>query len=243
MSLTLWIDGSEPVVLEPGQHLMCGRAPGPGELAADNTAVSREHVAIRAEADRWSISTVGRYAGVVVYDHETPSRIHVPRGVTDLPMPFASASVVIEIRQRRYPIRVEGTGAAGWSGAWRSIRDQEVAPAPNAATATETEWDEVRWQNRRNGRPLRWYQTLVAMCEPFFAQPPVEVVPSDAEIARRLGVSENMVQSNYIGQVRDALGFGSYSTQLRQTLVSVAISQRLVTVDDLRVLDEVPEPG
>lgn len=54
------------------------------------------------------------------------------------------------------------------------------------------------------------------------------MVRSDAELAARLGTTANVVQSRLIAEVRDALGFDRFTPQLRQTLVSVALSQGLV---------------
>jgi hypothetical protein len=40
-----------------------------------------------------------------------------------------------------------------------------------------------------------------------------------------------------VGDVKRQLGFESYTPHLKQTMVSIAISQRLVTAADLAVLD------
>jgi hypothetical protein len=98
-------------------------------------------------------------------------------------------------------------------------------------------WDEVRWKDSRTGKPLRWYQLLAAMCEPFLDGSPHPAVPSRAALAQRLGVSKKVVEGRLAAEVRDELGFDSYSERLSETMVSIAISQRLVTPSDLAVLD------
>jgi hypothetical protein len=79
---------------------------------------------------------------------------------------------------------------------------------------------------------------LVAMCEPSFGPTSPTTIPSDAELAERLGTTANVVSATYMKEVREALGFDKYEPSLRQTIVAVAIAQGLVTVDDLEVLDE-----
>lgn len=229
--------GDRPEVeVAVGHPLVFGRLPGPGQLALDDTRVSRRHGEIAATAaGTWTVTATGSHAGVAVYDHETPSRLHVPCGVGPVLVPFARASVVIEIEEQRHAFTVSAPGLAGWSGSWESVL--RATEAPVDPSVTQIGWDGVRGRDERTGRPLRWFQTLVAMCEPYFADPPEERVPTDDELARRLGTTKNMVQSRLIGSVRDALGFDTYTPQLRQTMVSIAISQGLVTAADLAVLD------
>jgi hypothetical protein len=171
----------------------------------------------------------------VIYDHETPSRLLLSRDVGPVVVPFASASVVIEVKLRRYAVTVDGPGAPGWAGSWASaIGDGVQAPAPGE---THIPW-EIRWKDPSTGKPLRWYQTLVAMCEPFLRNARDPLVPTNAQIAHRLGTSENVIGKRLMDVVRDQLGFDRYTPNLRQTMVSIAISQRLVTVADLSVLPD-----
>ncbi len=182
------------------------------------------------------MQATGTRSGLVIYDHETPSRLLLSRGVGPVVVPFASASVVIEIKLRRYAVTVEGPGAPGWAGSWAStIGAGAEPPAPGE---THMPWGDIRWMDPATGKPMRWYQTLVAMCEPFLRQVEGAAVPTDAEIARRMGVSVGSVRSNLVGDVKRQLGFESYTPNLKQTMVSIAISQRIVTVADLAVLPD-----
>lgn len=234
MAVTVQIGDRRPVSLSPGAQLVIGRDDGPGQVGADDRTVSRRHGVIAAADSHWTVQATGTRSGLVVYDHETPSRLLISRGVGPVVVPFASASVVIEVRLRRYSVTVQGPGAPGWAGSWASARTEwSDAPAPGE---THVPW-EIRWRDTSTGKPMRWYQTLVAMCEPFLLHVPDAVVPSDAQIAQRIGTSVNVIQSRLMGEVRDQLGFDRYTPDLRRTMVSIAISQRLVTAADLAVLD------
>lgn len=240
MELRASVEGRQAIVVGVGRSLEIGRNDGPGQIAVTNQAVSRRHGVIAFEGPGWSVTATGTQSGLVVYDHETPSRVHVPRGVGPVAMPFAQASVVIEVRQQRYPVTVTAPGLDGWAGSWASTLS--AAAGSGMRGATRPPWDGVRWRDERTGKPLRWYQALVAMCEPFLTVGGPDTVPSDSELARRIGTTVNVVQSRLMGEIRDHLGFQTYTSQLRQTMVAVAISQRLVTADDLTVLDVPSDP-
>lgn len=234
MTVTVQIGDRRPVPLSPGAQLVIGRDDGPGQVGADDRTVSRHHGVITAADKHWTVQATGTRSGLVVYDHETPSQLLISRGVGPVVVPFASASVVIEVRLRRYSLTVQGPGAPGWSGSWASARTEwSDAPAPGE---THVPW-EIRWRDASTGKPMRWYQTLVAMCEPFLLHAPDATVPTNAQIARRLGVSTSSVEKRLMEQVRNGLGFDPYGADPRRTIVSIAISQRLVTAADLAVLD------
>lgn len=235
MSVRVWVSDEGPLVLEAGEDLPFGREEGAAQLAPDDPTVSRRHGVIHASEGSWGVTATGSRLGLVLYDQETPSRLHVPRGAGPVAVPFARCSLVIESRHARHALTVHGPGAAGWTGAWSSVL---TGSADEDATGmTVSPWAGVRWRDGRSDKPLRWYRTLVALCEPYLSDPPEEVVRSDAELAARLGTTANVVQSRLIAEVRDALGFDRFTPQLRQTLVSVALSQGLVTRDDLLLLD------
>ncbi|WP_426571103.1 hypothetical protein [Aquihabitans sp. McL0605] len=235
MTVTVGVGEGRPLRLAHGGHLVIGRDAGPGQLGAEDRTVSRRHGIITAGEAHWTVEATGTRSGLVVYDHETPSRLLLCRGVGPVVVPFASASVVIEVKLRRYAVTVEGPGAPGWAGSWAStIGDGTQPPAPGE---THIPW-EIRWKDSTTGKPLRWYQTLVAMCEPFLRHVPDAVVPTNSQIAHRLVTSEKVIGSRLMDEVRDQLGFDRYTPNLRQTMVSIAISQRLVTVADLAVLPD-----
>ena len=244
MTVKVHVDERDPVVLRAGEELLFGRNPGPGKVSDDPT-VSGDHGVIAATEVGWTMAALGRFFGVVVYDTETPSRLHVPRGIGPLPIPFARAAVIIEAPGGRAAMMVEGGGFPGWQGSWGSVREEAASLVDAAGTsATEGAWADLRFEGPRR-QVLRWYQVLVAMCEPFLTSgatgdsaPPV---PTNGDIARRLGISTGMVGGTYIGQVRSALGFQNRVPQLRQSMVTVALAQRIVTQADLVVLDVTPD--
>lgn len=244
MDVVVTIEGERRFTLRSGERLEFGREEVEASITDGDRWVSRHHGTIAADERGWSVEAVGSRCGVVVYDTETPSRLHIARGVGPVTMPFAAAAVVVEARGRRHVLFVEGPGAPGWSGAWASVLGEtqgEGRVPPGLGTVGP--WEGVRWLDRRTGRPLRWYQTLVAMCEPFFATPPVEEVPTDAELADRLGTTAAVVRKRLMGELRDELGLDAEAPHVRRTIVAIAIAQGLVTRDDLRVLDEPGDPS
>ena len=235
MATEIWVEDRAPIRLESGEFLELGRFDGPGQLAANDVAVSRRHAIIGATEHGWTVQCTGSRSGLVVYDHETPSSIHVPRGVGPVVLPFAEASVIIEVQQRRYASTVHSPGLAGWAGSWASVLGE--GPDSLHPGSTRLPWDGLRWCDSRTGRPLRWYQVLVAMCEPFLLTPATAAVPSAAELARRLNTTANMVESKLVGDVRRQLGLAPHTPNLGRTMVTLAINQGLVTATDLSVLD------
>lgn len=234
MTVTVWVTDGQPVTVEVGAKLCFGRDPGPAQLAVDDPTVSRRHGFVHAFEGAWAVSSTGSRLGLLLFDRDSPSRLNVPVGAGPVTVPFEHCAVVIESRHTRHALIVHGPGAAGW----KTVRASVASDTPeDAAGRTLAPWAGLHWRDGRSRQPLRWYRTLVAMCEPYLAAPPVEVVPSDAALAQRLGTTTNVVQSRLISEVRDALGFDRFTPQLRQTMVAVALSQGLVTRADLDVLD------
>lgn len=230
--MTVVVDlGRGPLELASGDVLAFGREPGPGTIGADDRRVSRHHGDLEARADgTWSVTSRSERIGLVVYDHETPSRLHIPRRVGPVVVPFAHAFVVIEVEHSRHALEVTALGLDGWKGAWTSSHLSVTGGD------TELAWD-GDWGRTRHGQPRRWYQALVALCEPQLADPPDPRVPSDIEVADRLGVKPSYVAKRLMTDARQALAFDSFTPNVRQAMVSVAISQGLVTPADRRFLD------
>jgi hypothetical protein len=132
MTVTIEVGNRDPYGSLPGAQLVIGRDAGPGQLGAEDRTVSRRHGIITAAQDHWTVQATGTRSGLVVYDHETPSRILLSRGVGPVIVPFASASVVVEVRLRRYAVTVEGPGAPGWAGSWASAIGDGADPQPRA---------------------------------------------------------------------------------------------------------------
>lgn len=223
--------GRGAVQVPPGGVLAFGRNADDGLIGADDRRVSRHHGDIIAgEGGTWSLTSHG---GVVVYDHETPSRLHVPRGIGPVTIPFAKATVIIELRDTRHAFTVTSSGLPGWDGSWASVAAARV-PTPAGPDATELAWEPAFGRSRKN-QPVRWYQALVALCEPTLRGDGA-AVPTDAQVARRIDVS-TVRAGRLVTQARDALGFEPRTANLRQAMVALSIGQGLVTPRELRVLD------
>lgn len=224
-------------VVPVGGSLAFGRAEGPGQLTPIDRRISSRHGLIEVGDAGWAVTATGSYHGVTVYDNESPSRMCLPAGAGPVIVPFAWAVIAVEVQSDRYTLEVRGRGASGWSSGWATTARQLAhAEGDPLLSATVPVWSGTRWTDRR-GRVLRWYQTLVAMCAPRFLVPPQERVPTNAELARKLGVKQSVVENHYLEQVRDRLGFNKFDDQTRRAAVVIAISQGVVTRNDLVVLE------
>ena len=85
------------VSLQPGEQLVFGRGPGPGQIAPRDTAVSARHGVIEALDGRWAVHSTGRVASFNIYDCQTPSTLHVPLGAGPVPVPFNESVIAIEV--------------------------------------------------------------------------------------------------------------------------------------------------
>jgi hypothetical protein len=247
--------GQNQVEIPVGSAVAFGRAPGPLMIGADDDRVSRQHGLIGNEASHWYVRSTSPHYGFVVYDCATPSRLHVPPGAGPLIIPFAAAILSIEILGARHHVQVEGMGCDNWGTNWgphvRQRRPQihSVLPSDQEATTdaarqaqeepapglTRYVWDDLALK-ARDGKVLQWYRALVAMCEPRLQTPPNDRIPTDAEIARRLGISPKTLEKHR-DRLRDELGFSKYDEQMRLAAVVLSLGQGLVTAEDLRVLD------
>ena len=82
------------------------------------------------------------------------------------------------------------------------------------------------------------------MCEPRLRLPAEtreERVPSNKQIANRLGLSDRTLEK-HLDELRQNFGFDTYTDQMRIAAVAIALSQRLVTVSDLAILDAADQP-
>lgn len=247
--------GDRETAVDPGQSFFFGRDAGPGQITLDDRSVSGRHGRIEALDDVWQISSLGSLYSFSVYDVETPSRLFVPIGAGPVRVPFANSIVAVEIRDRRHVLSVRASGAPKWADSWKSVRDM-VHPLRGAAdVANDPQMDARRsnttvlvWQPEqfvdRRGNLRRWYQVLVAMCEPRLRLPAElreERVPSNKQIANRLDISDRTLEK-HLDEMRRHFGFDRYTDQMRIAVVVIAIGQRLVTVDDLQILDEPMSP-
>jgi hypothetical protein len=222
-------NGDNSIEIQAGERADFGRAPGPLQIAPDEDRISRVHGSIQASAEgSWSVTSMGSYSGFTVFDCETPSRLHIPVKAGPLRIPFAWAILAVEVVGDRYCLEVRGPGATGWASSWGS-----VLHTPRAETTGHTQ---PLWHTRNitgpDGKVRRWYQALVAMCEPRLRTPPVERIPTDNEIAKRLNISPKTLEKHR-DRIRRELGFAKYDEQTRLAAVVLALGQGLVTPNDL----------
>lgn len=224
------------VRIAPGERLAFGREPGPGQITADDRRVSGQHGVIAASASGWTVESTARFYGFTVYDCDSPSRLCVPVGGGPIVVPFASAVLAVELRGDRYVLEIRGPDTGRWADAWANA-PRDLGEDPEVVTGdTVPVWAGTRWTDR-TGRALRWYQTLVALCEPRFGVPPEERIPSNREVAQRLGVSQSVIENHYLQRLRKELGLRKFDEQTRLAAVVIAIGQGLVTRSDLGVLE------
>ncbi len=113
---------------------------------------------------------------------------------------------------------------------------QIESTAEPGLNVTQPAYRNVRWTDGR-GRVYRWYQVLVARCEPRLSTPPEDYIPSNAQIAKRLGFAQHQGHRGAARpRIRDELGFERFSEPVRLAAVTIAINQGLVTPADLAVL-------
>ncbi len=235
MGVVIRIDERE-VEVAAGSSMTFGRGVGPLHIAAGDDRVSRQHGEIGCNENDWYVVSTSPHYGFTVYDCDTPSRLHVPPKAGPLTIPFAHAIVSIEILGTRHHFQVTGPGADHWGWNWGPhLRQAEPAAPTRPLGETRYVWDEVAMRGR-DGQILQWYRALVAMCEPRLQTPPVERIPTDAEIAKRLNISPKTLEKHR-DRLRDELGFNKYDEQMRLAVVVLALGQGLVTARDLAVLD------
>ena len=237
--------GERCQLITPGERLEFGRAEGPGQIS-ESSAVSSVHGVITASEGSWSVTSTGRFHGFSVLDVETPSRLVIPIGAGPVTVPFARSVIAVEVEHHRYLLEVDARpfAAQDWAGAWTSYLNRRPGQADDESSGTSLAWSGAHFVDR-NGRPLRWYQVLVAMCEPRLRLPASsreDRVPSNKEIAARLGVTVGVIENHHLDRLRSELGFPRFSEQMRLGAVLLAISQGIVTPADLAVLGQSGSP-
>ena len=222
-----------------GSMLEFGRQPD-GELNSSETStliigsgdptVSRIHGRLQAHADRWEVTSTGTYVGVLVHDLESTAMLEVPVGVGPIGIGFRSALVTIPTRVR-HVFKVEA--------AYLPDREFRDAPATSVSAATERIVPESACFNR-SGRPLRWFQVLVALCEPRLRGPVGPLtLPSDAEIRQRLSMGTSSFDRAF-SRARRELGFEPYTNMVRLAMATSAVQQGVVRPEHLDLLADNP---
>lgn len=202
-----------------GETFAFGRAGVPGLLGESDSTVSRTHGLISNYVDRWEVTSVGSYVGFLMHDIESAATLEVPVGIGPIGVPFTSVMIVVPARNR-YALTVEAP---------HQNRGHDLPDLGRRGTAAATE--QIIPESAcfdRNGRMLRWFQVLVALCEPrlLLNSGPV-VIPSDAAIRHRLGMGSSSFDRAF-SRARTELGFEPYTHLVRVAMMNVAIHQGVV---------------
>lgn len=212
-------------VVEDGESLDFGRTQGKGSITETDRTVSERHGTIHHLGETWAISSTGSFLGFSVHDVATAAAFEIPLGTGPVTVPFAHAIVVVAGREARHALSIQGPVAAG--GQRPGVRSGSTVPIIDRSTCMASD-----------GRPLRWFQVLTALCENALANPGMDIgsVASDSEIRARLGIGSSTLE-RALTRAREELGFAPHTPQLRVVMATTAIAQGVVTPADLKSLD------
>ncbi len=216
-----------------GGEFRFGRNPGPGQLGADDSTVSRVHGCIYNESECWSITSTGSFFGFVIHDLNSASTLEVPAGAGPFTMPLRSVMIVVPGRHR-HVLAVSSP---------HPLTERNPSPDAVPELATNAGATEPVVAKHacfgRDGRPLRWFQVLVALCEPRLrAEGGGIVVPTDQEIRRRLGMGSSSFDRAF-ARARQELNFEAYTPMVRVAMATTALHQGIVEPADIALLDQV----
>ncbi|WP_454164020.1 hypothetical protein [Gordonia iterans] len=210
--------------LEAEQVFTIGRE---GDLAfADNPYLHGRLIGLAFHAGFWWISNVGRYLPIKLIDEETGVQTVLRSGASDVVV--TGVLVVFEAGPTTYEISLTVTAP---------LRPPTLVSPPAKGHTLE-----------RSVLTEEQSQLLVAMAEPLLRQPGtgLDRIPTTAAVARRLGWSvaktnrqlDRLCERLAGAGVAGLTGDGRASAVNRRVrLVEYAMDTRLVTPDDLRLLD------
>lgn len=226
-------------VLEAGSSMEFGREVGGVGRISDDAVVSRRHGVITCTEIGFAVTSIGSLVGFVVADRTTPSRLYVPCGVGPVQVPFADASVIVELDAGSDYLDVlvdRSDTALRWATNWgpeMRHRWADAAAAAQVLPATAPAMADVGWR-KSNGKPYSWFMTLIAMCEPALGIGPAGT-PTNRELARRRHTSQGVIE-RHIAQIYEAFDLADVRGA-RDVIVQIAVERGLVTRVDLRELD------
>ncbi|MGN6327272.1 hypothetical protein [Pseudolysinimonas sp.] len=218
----------------PGSEFSIGRD---ADLTVDdNPYVQRRFLRLHIEGGLWWIENTGRLSARLT-DGSGQLQASLPPG-TRLPLVFDRTRIVFAAGTANYELEVSSDAP---------VFGPPVATTPTASTPTADLVGHVPLT--RGQRRL-----IVALAEPLLRDRPTgrAEIPGSAEAADRLGwtltafnrkldtVCEKL---DRIGVTGLRGGRGNLATNRRLRLVEHAVATRLVTVDDLGLLDAVPDTG
>jgi hypothetical protein len=225
--------GDEEHLVEPGREFSIGRE---SDLSVDdNPYLHRRFLRIRAEAGLWWLENVGTLLTATVTDASGQIQARLAPGAR-LPLVFEHVHIVFGAGSTSYELTVHTTG--GFYG---------PAVSPVSRDGDETIGHVPLTSSQR--------QLIVALSEPLLRKSAAGhgEIPGSAEAATRLGWTLTAFNRK-LDNVCDKLdrvgvtglrgGRDNLATNRRLRLVEYAIATRLVTRDDLVVLDRLgPSTG
>ena len=224
-------------VLEPGGTLVFGRAErGAGQLP-DSALVSRRHGVIAATETGFTVESTGTYSGFVVRDTMTPSRLHLPRGVGPIEVPFTNTvnSFDHSVPGQLFVAVVESDRADTWEQNWGPELEHDTSVGDYEMWRTGSTGPPPGLRRKARGAPYTWFWTLVALCEREITGKNIGV-PTNAELSKRLGYDIKIID-RHIASIYEALDiFLSEHTRPRDVAVRRAVDRGLVTRDHINDL-------
>ena len=224
--------GDERHTVEPGREFSIGRE---SDLSVDdNLYLHRRFLRIRAESGLWWLENVGTLLTATVTDASGQVQARLAPGAR-LPLVFEHVHIVFAAGSTSYELTIHTAG--GYYG---------PAVSPVSREGDETIGHVPLTTSQR--------QLIVALAEPLLRQRSAGhgAIPSSGEAATRLGWTltafnrklDNVCDKlDRIGVTGLRGGRDSLATNRRLRLVEYAIATRLVTRDDLAILDLLPPPG
>jgi hypothetical protein len=224
--------GDERHTVEPGREFSIGRE---SDLSVDdNPYLHRRFLRIRAESGLWWLENVGTLLTATVTDASGQVQARLAPGAR-LPLVFEHVHIVFGAGSTSYELAIHTAG--GYYG---------PAVSPVSREGDETIGHVPLTTSQR--------QLIVALAEPLLRQSSAGhgAIPSSGEAATRLGWTltafnrklDNVCDKlDRIGVTGLRGGRDNLATNRRLRLVEYAIATRLVTRDDLAILDLLPPPG
>jgi hypothetical protein len=224
--------GDERHTVEPGREFSIGRE---SDLSVDdNPYLHRRFLRIRAESGLWWLENVGTLLTATVTDASGQVQARLAPGAR-LPLVFEHVHIVFGAGSTSYELTIHTAG--GYYG---------PAVSPVSREGDETIGHVPLTTSQR--------QLIVALAEPLLRQSSAGhgEIPSSGEAATRLGWTltafnrklDNVCDKlDRIGVIGLRGGRDNLATNRRLRLVEYAIATRLVTRDDLAILDLLPPPG
>jgi hypothetical protein len=218
--------GDQQHLVEPGHEFSIGRESD--LIVDDNPYLHRRFLRIRAESGLWWLENVGTLLTATVTDASGQVQARLAPGAR-LPLVFQHVHIVFGAGSTSYELSVHTAGGIYGAAVSSVSRDGDETIGHVPLTTSQR-------------------QLIVALAEPLLRQSAAGhgEIPGSAEAAARLGwtlTAFNRKLDNVCDKL-DRIGVGglrggrdNLATNRRLRLVEYAIATRLVTRDDLAVLD------